>query len=169
MERVKRVGRYLVGKPRAVCLFRWQQRGELEAYSDADWGGDNSTRRSVSVGVIMRGEHCFKVSTKKQQVVSLSTAESELYAAVKTAFHPQRAGQSETRQHAELVDKRGLQVRRVSSRRKWVRTWNLMTKPLPRPKIEQLMKLMGYRFAEQYLERAEFYRTRLVSSQQRAE
>ena len=35
--------------------------------------------------VIMRGGHCLKVWTKKQQVVSLSSAESELYAAVKTA------------------------------------------------------------------------------------
>ena len=33
----------------------------------------------------MTGGHCLKVWTKKQQVVSLSTAESELYAAVKTA------------------------------------------------------------------------------------
>ena len=31
---------------------------------------------------------------------------------------------------------------------------DLMTKPLPRPKIEQLMKLMGYQFVEQYLEQA---------------
>ena len=30
----------------------------------------------------MRGGHCLKVWTKKQKVVSLSTAESELYAAV---------------------------------------------------------------------------------------
>ena len=33
----------------------------------------------------MRGGHCLKVWTKKQQAVSLSSAESELYAAVKTA------------------------------------------------------------------------------------
>ena len=33
----------------------------------------------------MRGGHCLKVWTKKQQVVSLSSAEKELYAAVKTA------------------------------------------------------------------------------------
>ena len=85
MERVKRIGRYLVGKPRARCWPRWQQSGELEAYSDADWGGDKATRRSVSAGVIKRGGHCLEVWTKKQQVVSLSSAESELYAAVKTA------------------------------------------------------------------------------------
>ena len=78
MERVKRVGRYLVGKPRARCWFRWQQSGELEAYSDADWRGDKATRRSVSAGVIMRGGHYLKVWIKKQQVVALSSAESEL-------------------------------------------------------------------------------------------
>ena len=85
MERVKRIGRYFVGKPRARRWFRWQQSGELEAYSDADWRGDKATRRSVSAGVIMRGRHCLKVWTKKHQVVALSSAESELYAAVKTA------------------------------------------------------------------------------------
>ena len=83
-ERVKMIGRYFA-RPRAKCWFRWQQSGELEACSDADWGGDKATRRSVSGGVIMRSGHCLKVWTKKQQVVSLSSAESELYAAVKTA------------------------------------------------------------------------------------
>ena len=33
----------------------------------------------------MRSGHCVKVWTQKQQVVSLSTAESELHAAVKKA------------------------------------------------------------------------------------
>ena len=39
---------------RAKCWFLWQQSGDLEAHSDADWGGDRTTRRSVSAGVIMR-------------------------------------------------------------------------------------------------------------------
>ena len=69
MEYVKRIGKYLVGKPRAKCWFRWQQSGDLEAYSDADWGGDRATRRSVSAGVITRGDHYLKVWTMKQQVV----------------------------------------------------------------------------------------------------
>ena len=46
---------------------------------------DKATQRSVSAGLIMRGGHCLNVWTKKQQVVSLSSAESELYPAVKTA------------------------------------------------------------------------------------
>ena len=43
-----------------------------------------ASRRSVSAGVILRGSRCLKVWTKKQQVVALSSAESELCAAVKT-------------------------------------------------------------------------------------
>ena len=35
-ECVKRIGRYLVGKRRDKCWFRWQQSGDLEAYSDVD-------------------------------------------------------------------------------------------------------------------------------------
>ena len=46
MECTKRSGRYLVGKPRAKCWFRWQQSGDLEAYSDTDWGGDRLDGRS---------------------------------------------------------------------------------------------------------------------------
>ena len=60
MERVKRIGRYLVGKPRAQCLFHRQESGELETYSDADGGEDRSIRGSVSAGVAMRGGHCFE-------------------------------------------------------------------------------------------------------------
>ena len=72
MERVTRIGRYLVVKPRVECLFHWLQSGELEVCSDADWRGDKSTRRSVSAGVgLMRSGHCLSVCTKKQQVLSL--------------------------------------------------------------------------------------------------
>ena len=83
VERVQRIGRYLVEKPRAECLLHWQQSGELEAYSDADRRGDKVTWQSVSAGVITRGGHFGKVWIKKHQVVSLSNAGSELYAAVK--------------------------------------------------------------------------------------
>ena len=64
---VKRIGRYLVAKPRAECFFRWQRWRELEACLDADWSGDRPTRRSVSAGVVMRGGHCLKVWAGRQE------------------------------------------------------------------------------------------------------
>ena len=67
MERVKRIGRYLAGKPRARCWSRWQQSGELEVYSDADWGGDTATRRSVSAGAIMWQVHTGNVVVSKER------------------------------------------------------------------------------------------------------
>ena len=181
MECVKRIGRYLVGKPRAKCWFLWQQRGDLEAYSDADWGGDRATRRSVSAGVIMRGGHCLKVWTKKQQVVALSSAESELYAAVKTASEGLGI-QSLARDlgiscrlnlHLDasatmcLVNRRGLgKAKHVDMQNLWIQEASksgrfatkkvdtsanpadLMTKPIPKARIEQLMSLMGYEFVK---------------------
>ena len=46
----REIGRNLVENPRKESLFHWRQIVELEAYSDADWRGDKSTRRSVSEG-----------------------------------------------------------------------------------------------------------------------
>ena len=57
---------------------------------------------------------------------------------------PQRDGQSEARRHAEPVDTRSLQVKKVRREEGGYERdpADLMTKPLPRPKIEQLMNLM---------------------------
>ena len=48
-ENVKRIGRYLLAKPRAECFFRRQRWEVREACSDADWGGDSPSRRSLSL------------------------------------------------------------------------------------------------------------------------
>ena len=141
MERVKRIGRYLAGKPRAKCWFRWQHSGELEAYSDAHWGGEQATRRSVSAEVIMRGGHCLKVWTKKQQVRRERAVRRSQYRIIR-ARDPERGkglgdimwaestsgclsndvlrqsqwiGQGEARRHAESVETGGIQVRQVRS------------------------------------------------------
>ena len=117
----------------------------------------------MSTGVVMRGGHCLKVWTKKQQVVSLSSGESELYAAVKAASEWLRI-QSVAKDlgiscglnlHLDasatmcLVNRRGpgkakhVDMQHLCTN---VNPADLMTKPLPRAKIEQLMSLMGYDF-----------------------
>ena len=53
--------------------------------SDADWASDSERRRSVDCVHIYRGGHLIEASTSTQQVVSLSTAESEFYGIVRGA------------------------------------------------------------------------------------
>ena len=53
----------------------------LEVFSDADWAADRDTRRSVSGSTIFYGGCLVYSSSRTQKVVSLSSAESETYAA----------------------------------------------------------------------------------------
>ena len=81
-----RLGRYLKGRPRVVALMPWQDEVKsVDAYADADWAGDRKTRKSVSGGCLMLGQHCVKFWSKRQQVVALSSAESELYSGLRAA------------------------------------------------------------------------------------
>ena len=83
---LKRIGRFLKGKPRAAALYAWQKTpGCVTAYSDSDWAGDKATRRSMSGGCIYHGNHVIKFWAKGQQVVALSSAEAELYAGTRAA------------------------------------------------------------------------------------
>ena len=133
------------------------------------------------LGVIMRGGHCLRVWTKKQQVVALSSAESELCAAVKTASEglgiqsvAKDLGMScglnlhlDASATMYLVNRRGLgKAKHVDTQNLWIQeasksgrfaTRNvgtnvnpadMMTKPLAKSKIEQLMGIMGYEFME---------------------
>ena len=132
---------------------------------------------------LRRGHHERRPlsQAKKQQVVSLSSAESELYAAVKTASEGLGV-QSVAKDlgmlcglnlHLDasatmgLVNRRGLgKAKHVDMQNLWIQEASksgrfvtkkvgtsvnpadLMTKPLPKPKIEQLMSLMGYEFVK---------------------
>ena len=53
----------------------------LEIFSDADWAADRKTRRSVSGSAIFYGGCLVYSSPRTQKIVSLSSAESETYAA----------------------------------------------------------------------------------------
>lgn len=50
---------------------------EIEAFSDADWAGSRSDRRSTSGFCVFVGGNLVSWKSKKQNVVSRSTAESE--------------------------------------------------------------------------------------------
>ena len=85
-KKLKRLGRYLVGKPRVVTSYPWQEEGkELTGYSDSDWAGCKKTAKSTSGGVIQRGSHYIRSWSSTQKCVTLSSGEAELIAMVKTS------------------------------------------------------------------------------------
>ena len=81
---MKRLARYLKGRPRMVWEYRWQGVEHINAYSDSDWAGCKRTARSTSGGIILRGSHHIKSWSATQKRVTLSSAEAELGALVKT-------------------------------------------------------------------------------------
>jgi len=82
--RLKRILRYLKGRPRAVNVFRWQgPQNTILGLCDSDWAGCVRTRKSTSGGVILLGKHLISHWSSSQTVVALSSAEAELNALVK--------------------------------------------------------------------------------------
>ena len=85
-QELKRLGRYLKGKPRLVIKYDWQDPiTNITSYSDSDWAGDRKTRKSTSGGVITIGSHYIQSWSKNQSVIALSSAVAELYVIIKTS------------------------------------------------------------------------------------
>lgn len=74
---LKRVIRYLQGtKAMGLQLLKGQSM-KLTAYTDADWAGCPSTRRSTSGFCLFLGDNLISWSAKRQPTVSRSSAEAE--------------------------------------------------------------------------------------------
>ena len=58
---------------------------ELDVYSDANWAGCRSTRKSTSGGVVCRGQHLIQAWSRTQIIIALSSSESEFLASVKAS------------------------------------------------------------------------------------
>ena len=84
--RLRRLGRYLRGRSRAVTKFPWQATTWIQdVYSDANWAGCKTSRKSTSGGALLLGSHCLKTWSKTQGTIAQSSAESELLGIVKAA------------------------------------------------------------------------------------
>ena len=81
---LKRVLRYLRGTSQHGILYKQGSSEECYGYSDADWAGDISDRKSTSGYVFMLSEGAISWRSSKQKCVALSTAEAE-YVALSSA------------------------------------------------------------------------------------
>ncbi|KAI3827765.1 hypothetical protein L1987_01848 [Smallanthus sonchifolius] len=78
---VKRIFRYLKGKPRLGLWYSKQQSFDFKAYTDSDYDGCNLDRKSTSAGCQFLGDRLVSWQCKKQSTVSVSTYEAEYIAA----------------------------------------------------------------------------------------
>jgi histone deacetylase 1/2 len=74
---IKRILRYVRGTTEHGVLLRASPSTALTAYTDADWAGCPDTRRSTSGFCIFLGDALVSWSSKRQAVVSRSSAEAE--------------------------------------------------------------------------------------------
>ncbi len=83
---IKRIIRYWKGKPRVAIRYWFQDESEqITVFTDSDWAGDKTTRKSTSGGVVCRGQHTISWWCKLQSHIALSSCEAELNAALKGA------------------------------------------------------------------------------------
>ena len=67
LEALKRMGRYLLGSPRIVQVFRWRQNiSKMTGFSGTDHAGCLRTRKSTSGGSMMHGCNMLKSYSSTQ-------------------------------------------------------------------------------------------------------
>ena len=74
---LKKLGRYLVKRPRGGTLWRWQGKPELvTTWVDNDFAGCRRTGKSTSGGVLKLGSHLLKTWSITQGIIGLQVKPS---------------------------------------------------------------------------------------------
>ncbi|GJU62608.1 putative ribonuclease H-like domain-containing protein [Tanacetum coccineum] len=80
LNAVKRIFRYLKGKPKLGLWYPRVSSFDLEAYSDSDYAGANLDRKSTTGGCQFLGRRLISWQCKKQTIMATSTIEAEYVA-----------------------------------------------------------------------------------------
>ncbi|GJX12361.1 ribonuclease H-like domain-containing protein [Tanacetum coccineum] len=81
LKAVKRIFKYLKGKPNLGLWYPRESLFHLEAFSDSDYGGPNLDRKSTTGGCQFFGRRLISWQCKKQTIVATFTTEAEYVAA----------------------------------------------------------------------------------------
>ena len=76
--RLKKLCRYLAGRPRMRQRCIDMEDGVIEVFVDADWAGCQKSRTSTSGGRIMAYGMCLKTWSSTQGAIARSSGEAEL-------------------------------------------------------------------------------------------
>ncbi|GJU94847.1 putative ribonuclease H-like domain-containing protein [Tanacetum coccineum] len=100
LKAVKRIFRYLKGKPKLGLWYPRESSFDLVAYSDSNYGGANLDRKSTTGGCQFLGHRLISWQCKKQTIVATSTIEVE-YVAVANCCGQKTEGNTEFH---EIID-----------------------------------------------------------------
>ncbi|KAL3634479.1 hypothetical protein CASFOL_021533 [Castilleja foliolosa] len=81
LKAVQRIIRYVAGTCDLGLWYTKDTNTELVGYTDSDWAGDVVDRKSTTGGCFFLGSNLISWYSKKQNCISLSTAESKYIAA----------------------------------------------------------------------------------------
>ena len=81
----KHVLRYLRGTSEYALWYRQTDEVKMHAFTDADWAGSPTDRKSTSGGIFTIGSTSFSWYSRKQRPVALSSVEAEHMAASQAA------------------------------------------------------------------------------------
>ncbi|GJW66176.1 putative ribonuclease H-like domain-containing protein [Tanacetum coccineum] len=81
LSAVKRIFRYLKGKPKLGLWYLKESSFDLDSYSDSDYDRPNLDRKSTTGGCQFLGRRLISWQCKKQTIVATSTTEAEYVAA----------------------------------------------------------------------------------------
>ena len=84
MKVASRIPQYIKGTPGQGVFFPTESNLHLKAYCDADWVGWPDTRKSLTGYCVFLGDALVSWRSKKQSIVSRSSAESEYRAMATT-------------------------------------------------------------------------------------
>ncbi|GJS78573.1 putative ribonuclease H-like domain-containing protein [Tanacetum coccineum] len=81
LNKVKRIFKYLKGRPKLGLWYPRDSPFVLEAYSDSDYAGSHGDRKSTTGGCQFLGRRLISWQCKKQTIVATSSTEAEYVAA----------------------------------------------------------------------------------------
>ncbi|GJX29688.1 hypothetical protein Tco_0237767 [Tanacetum coccineum] len=87
LNAMKRIFRYLKGRPKLGLWYPKESSFDLVAYSDSNYAGANLDRKSTTRGCQFLGKRLISWQCKKQTIVATSTTEAEYVAAAHCCGH----------------------------------------------------------------------------------